>query len=80
MPWAMRLRVAFYIAQALDHCANSGLRLYHDLNGYRVLFDQVLNSHLSGVYERNNFVLAYLQTLYPLSLLICSWSTEISFL
>jgi len=43
MQWAMRLRVALYIAQALDHCANSSLRLYHDLNAYRVLFDQVFN-------------------------------------
>jgi BR-signaling kinase len=41
MQWAMRLRVALYIVQALDHCANNGLRLYHDLNAYRVLFDQV---------------------------------------
>lgn len=41
MQWAMRLRVALYIAQALDHCANNGLRLYHDLNAYRVMFDQV---------------------------------------
>lgn len=41
MQWAMRLRVSLYIAQALDHCANSNLRLYHDLNAYRVLFDQV---------------------------------------
>jgi BR-signaling kinase len=41
MQWAMRLRVALYIAQALDNCANNGLRLYHDLNAYRVLFDQV---------------------------------------
>lgn len=41
MQWAMRLRVSLYIAQALDHCANCGLRLYHDLNAYRVLFDQV---------------------------------------
>lgn len=42
MPWTMRLRVALYIAHALDHCANHNLRLYHDLNAYRVLFDQVL--------------------------------------
>lgn len=41
MQWAMRLRVSLYIAQALEHCANSGLRLYHDLNAYRVLFGQV---------------------------------------
>lgn len=47
MQWAMRLRVALYIAQALDHCANSSLRLYHDLNAYRVLFDQDGDPRLS---------------------------------
>ena len=41
MQWAMRLRVALYIAHALDHCANQGRRLYHDMNAYRILFDQV---------------------------------------
>ena len=41
MEWAMRLRVAHHIAQALDHCSNSGRPLYHDLNAYRILFDQV---------------------------------------
>ncbi|KAJ7294488.1 hypothetical protein O6H91_03G061800 [Diphasiastrum complanatum] len=47
MPWAMRLRVAFYIAQALEHCSNNGRRLYHDLNAYRVLFDQDGDPRLS---------------------------------
>jgi BR-signaling kinase len=47
MQWGMRLRVALYIAQALDHCANNGLRLYHDLNAYRVLFDQDGDPRLS---------------------------------
>lgn len=47
MQWAMRLRVALYIAQALDHCSNQGRRLYHDLNAYRVLFDQDGNPRLS---------------------------------
>ena len=41
MKWAMRLRVAFYLAQALDYCSSKGRALYHDLNAYRVLFDQV---------------------------------------
>lgn len=41
MKWAMRLRVAFYLAQALDYCSIKGRALYHDLNAYRVLFDQV---------------------------------------
>ncbi|XP_068331212.1 serine/threonine-protein kinase BSK1-like isoform X2 [Pyrus communis] len=37
--WAMRLRVALYIAEALDYCSTEGRPLYHDLNAYRVLFD-----------------------------------------
>lgn len=41
MKWAMRLRVALYLAQALDYCSSKGRALYHDLNAYRVLFDQV---------------------------------------
>lgn len=41
MKWAMRLRVALYLAQALDYCSNKGRALYHDLNAYRVLFDLV---------------------------------------
>jgi hypothetical protein len=39
--WAMRLRVALYIAQALHYCTSEGRPLYHDLNAYRVLFDEV---------------------------------------
>ena len=41
MEWAMRIRVAYFIAQALQHCSNNGRPLYHDLNAYRILFDQV---------------------------------------
>eukprot|EP00249_Psilotum_nudum_P022995 c28717_g2_i2 orf=390-1415(-) len=47
MQWAMRLRVALYLAQALEHCANQGHSLYYDLNAYRVLFDQDGNPRLS---------------------------------
>ena len=43
MKWAMRLRVALYLAQALEYCSSKGRALYHDLNAYRVLFDQVLS-------------------------------------
>lgn len=46
MKWAMRLRVAMYLAQALDYCSSKGRALYHDLNAYRVLFDQVHSSVL----------------------------------
>ena len=42
--WAMRLRVASYIAEALDYCSTEGRPLYHDLNAYRVLFDEVLKA------------------------------------
>ncbi|GJS36828.1 serine/threonine-protein kinase BSK5-like protein [Tanacetum coccineum] len=45
--WAMRLRVALYLAQALDYCSIKGRSLYHDLNAYRVLFDQDCNPRLS---------------------------------
>ena len=38
----MRLRVALCIAEALDYCSSEGRPLYHDLNAYRVLFDEVL--------------------------------------
>lgn len=37
----MRVRVSYYIAQALDHCNSQNRKLYHDLNAYRVLFDEV---------------------------------------
>lgn len=37
----MRVRVAYYIAQALDHCNAENRKIYHDLNAYRVLFDEV---------------------------------------
>ncbi|KAJ8624351.1 hypothetical protein MRB53_032881 [Persea americana] len=47
MKWAMRLRVALYLAQALDYCGSKGRALYHDLNAYRVLFDQDGNPRLS---------------------------------
>lgn len=41
MKWAMRLRVALYLAQALEYCTSKGHDLYHDLNAYRILFDEV---------------------------------------
>lgn len=41
MEWAMRLRVALYVAEALEYGKQSGHKLYHDLNAYRVLFDEV---------------------------------------
>ncbi|KAA8549342.1 hypothetical protein F0562_001026 [Nyssa sinensis] len=47
MKWAIRLRVALYLAQALDYCSSKGRALYHDLNAYRVLFDWDGNPRLS---------------------------------
>ncbi|KAK6943051.1 Serine-threonine/tyrosine-protein kinase, catalytic domain [Dillenia turbinata] len=47
MKWAMRLRVALYLAQALEYCSSKGRALYHDLNAYRVLFDQEGDPRLS---------------------------------
>jgi len=44
----MRLRVALYIAQALHYCTSEGRPLYHDLNAYRVLFDEVLSILLAA--------------------------------
>ncbi|GJM91355.1 hypothetical protein PR202_ga07718 [Eleusine coracana subsp. coracana] len=44
--WAMRLRVACYISEALEYCSTKGRPLYHDLNAYRVLFDEKLNMSL----------------------------------
>ncbi|KAJ3680762.1 hypothetical protein LUZ60_015251 [Juncus effusus] len=45
--WAMRIRVALYLSLALDYCSSKGRALYHDLNAYRVLFDQDANPRLS---------------------------------
>ncbi|KAI4369888.1 hypothetical protein MLD38_018284 [Melastoma candidum] len=48
MKWAMRLRVVLHIAQALEYCTNKGRALYHDLNAYRILFDEDGNPRLSS--------------------------------
>ncbi|KAK9276762.1 hypothetical protein L1049_006298 [Liquidambar formosana] len=47
MKWAMRLRVALHLAQALEYCTNKGRALYHDLNAYRIVFDDDGNPRLS---------------------------------
>ncbi|KAF5747599.1 serine/threonine-protein kinase [Tripterygium wilfordii] len=47
MKWAMRLRVALYLAQALEYYSSKGRAIYHDLNAYRVLFDKDGNPRLS---------------------------------
>lgn len=43
----MRLRVADFIAQALDHCNVENRKIYHDLNAYRILFDEGGDPRLS---------------------------------
>ncbi|XP_065859510.1 serine/threonine-protein kinase BSK3-like isoform X2 [Euphorbia lathyris] len=48
MKWAMRLRVALHLAEALDHCTTKGRALYHDLHAYRILFDEDCNPRLSS--------------------------------
>ncbi|XP_057462024.1 serine/threonine-protein kinase BSK3-like [Actinidia eriantha] len=47
MNWTIRLRVVLYIAQALECCTSKGCALYHDLNPYRILFDEDGNPRLS---------------------------------
>ncbi|KAK1686740.1 hypothetical protein QYE76_047588 [Lolium multiflorum] len=47
MKWPMRLRVVLYLAEALEYCTTKGRALYHDLNAYRVLFDNDCNPRLS---------------------------------
>uniref|UniRef100_A0A1S4BYL2 non-specific serine/threonine protein kinase n=1 Tax=Nicotiana tabacum TaxID=4097 RepID=A0A1S4BYL2_TOBAC len=47
MKWAMRLRVALYLGQALEYCTSKGRALYHDLNAYRILFDEEGDPRLS---------------------------------
>ncbi|XP_043716657.1 serine/threonine-protein kinase BSK3-like isoform X2 [Telopea speciosissima] len=47
MKWAMRLRVALHLAQALEYCTSKEHPLYHDLNAYRILFDDDGNPRLS---------------------------------
>ncbi|KAF3447582.1 hypothetical protein FNV43_RR12769 [Rhamnella rubrinervis] len=48
LPWEMRLRIAYYIVQALDHCNIENRKIYHDLNAYRVLFDEDGDPRLSS--------------------------------
>lgn len=56
MKWAMRLRVALYIAQALEYCTGKGRALYHDLNAYRIVFDYVSAKFLFVLFFYFSFV------------------------
>nr|CCI55326.1 PH01B001I13.22 [Phyllostachys edulis] len=53
--WAMRMRVAYYIAEALEYCSNEERSLYHDLNAYRVFFDEVYPSYGSPKMTQKKF-------------------------
>ncbi|KAL8268383.1 hypothetical protein R6Q59_002181 [Mikania micrantha] len=48
LPWEMRVRVANHIAQALEYCNAENRKIYHDLNAYRVLFDEDGDPRLSS--------------------------------
>ncbi|EYU40298.1 hypothetical protein ABFS82_02G134600 [Erythranthe guttata] len=48
LPWEMRVRVAYHMAQALEHCTAENRKIYHDLNAYRVLFDEEGDPRLSS--------------------------------
>ncbi|XP_076934608.1 serine/threonine-protein kinase BSK1-like [Bidens hawaiensis] len=45
--WAMRIRVAQYKSEALNYCSSKGREVYHDLNAYRILFDEEGDPRLS---------------------------------
>jgi len=47
LPWDMRVRIADYIAEALDYCNIENRKIYHDLNAYRILFDEEGDPRLS---------------------------------
>ncbi|KMZ65662.1 Kinase family protein [Zostera marina] len=47
LPWEMRVRIAYHIAQALDHLSTENRKIYHDLNAYRILFDEEGDPRLS---------------------------------
>ncbi|KAG5406699.1 hypothetical protein IGI04_012818 [Brassica rapa subsp. trilocularis] len=47
IPWEMRVRVAYYIAQALDYCNVKNQKIYHDLSASRILFDEEGDPRLS---------------------------------
>lgn len=68
MKWAMRLRVALYLAQALEYCTSKGRALYHDLNAYRIVFDDVSIYQFTVIFKLNA-VLCFSSLLYSVSLI-----------
>ncbi|KAG7547096.1 Protein kinase-like domain superfamily, partial [Arabidopsis suecica] len=47
LPWEMRVRVADFMAQALDYCNIENRKIYHDLSAYKILFDEEGDPRLS---------------------------------
>ncbi|XP_010474215.1 PREDICTED: probable inactive receptor-like kinase SSP [Camelina sativa] len=47
MEWSVRLRIAYQIAEALDHCSTEGFASYNNLSAYTVLFDEDGDAFLS---------------------------------
>lgn len=60
MKWPMRLRVVLHLAEALEYCTSKGRALYHDLNAYRVLFDEVSRIVAYGFLEKTFTILFHL--------------------
>ncbi|KAG7589437.1 hypothetical protein ISN44_As07g017140 [Arabidopsis suecica] len=40
MEWSMRLRTAYQIAEALEHCSTADFAFYNNFSAYTVLFDE----------------------------------------
>jgi hypothetical protein len=64
LPWEMRVRVAYHVAQALDHCSMENRKIYHDLNAYRILFDEVWLQTNSFVFYHHSFSVFVLILIY----------------
>lgn len=65
MKWAMRLRVALHLAQALEYCTSKGRALYHDLNAYRIVFDDVsMYYQFQSLFVDRTYTMATFLSLY----------------
>lgn len=73
LQWEMRLRVAYYIAQALDQCNIENRKIYHDLNAYRVLFDEVCKIYISSLNYWKTFMSCFFAVCTSLASYISPW-------
>ncbi|CAH8276225.1 unnamed protein product [Arabidopsis lyrata] len=48
-PLEMRVRVADFFAQELDYCNIENRKIYHDLNAYKIFFDEEGDPSLSSL-------------------------------